>query len=137
MATQQLTGTPLGAAYPATRLVPAVVSGAEVQIECPSWCTVDHTGKTGMWLEDLSHESDFIDLEATVVGKPDGLQLFARLGQDLVSSKAYRRQPFLVLDGGDDADDLTLDAADEFADNLVAFAAQIRELTRAARGVSQ
>lgn len=118
------------------RLVPAVLSGARVHIECPSWCTVDHAEDPNARFEDLSHASEYVDLEATVIGKVDGLQMFARLGLDPVSKNAYRRTPFLVVDGGSEADDLTLEAADGFAENLVAFAAQIRQLTAAARGVS-
>ena len=118
---------------PPSRLVPAVVSGARISIECPAWCTVDHAEDSNLRFEDLSHASDYVDLEATVIGRADGLQMFARLGLDPVSTRAYRRVPFLVLDGGGEADDLTLDAADEFADNLVAFAEQIRDLVRVVR----
>lgn len=134
MATQELTGIAArigGSPLPAPRFVPAIVSGTKIQIECPPWCTVDHAEDVD--LADLSHQSDFIDLEASVVDKPDGMQMFARLGLDPTSKRAYRRQPFLVLDGGQEADDLSLDAADEFADNLEAFADQIRQLARAAR----
>ncbi|MFF0277480.1 DUF6907 domain-containing protein [Streptomyces sp. NPDC004330] len=117
--------------------MPVVISGVAIHIECPAWCTVDHAASSSLHLEDVRHESEHVDLKATVVGLPDDLLLFARLGQSLVSAKAYRTAPYLVLDGGDDADDLTLDNADEFADNLVAFATQIRELTRAARDGAQ
>lgn len=118
---------------PASRLVPAVISGTTAFVECPSWCTVDHAEDPDACFEDLSHASDCVDLESTVIGRADGLQMFARLGLDPVSTKAYRRVPFLVLDGGGEADDLTLDAADEFADNLEAFAAQVRAMARTAR----
>ena len=121
----------------ASRLVPAVISGTRVHIDCPPWCTVDHTSDPGALIEDLSHESDYADLEASIVNKPDGLQLFARLGLDPLSSDPWRRQPFLLIDGGSGPDDLTLDAADEFADNLEAFAAQVRAMARTARGVSR
>ncbi|MEU8525282.1 hypothetical protein AB0C77_06715 [Streptomyces sp. NPDC048629] len=117
----------------APRLVPAVLSGARMHIDCPRWCVVDHAADPGALIEDLSHESDYVDLEASIVNKPDGLQLFARLGLDPLSADPWRQQPFLLIDGGSGPDDLTLDAADEFADSLVGFAAQIRELARAAR----
>ncbi|MEW5658322.1 hypothetical protein ABGT92_23750 [Streptomyces cinereoruber] len=137
MADAKLSGTRVSATsntLTTPRLVSTVVSGAEIAIQCPSWCVIDHAESSNLYLEDVRHESDYADLNAKVIGKADNLQLFARLGQSLVSTQAHRMAPYLVLDGGDDAEELTLDGADEFADNLVAFAAQIRELTRAARG---
>jgi len=135
MDTQQLSRTlPTSAVSPTTTcLVPAVVAGAEPS--CPSWCTNDHaTDLTSP--EDLWHGSDYADLMAPVIGRGQDIVLFARLGLDPASQNPLRRSPFVVVADSADAADLTLEAADEFADNLEVFAAQIRQLTAAARGVS-
>ena len=114
-------------ATPARRIVPALIDGMPVYVECPGWCTIDHVAQNMKFLEDVWHGSDGVDLSA-----PDGLGLvlFARLGTDPYSPKRERRGPFVVIDDGSDSVNLTPQQAEEFADSLVAFAARVRDLAR-------
>ncbi|MFB7605256.1 DUF6907 domain-containing protein [Streptomyces gardneri] len=139
MATQQLSGTRLAGACPSSRLVPTSISGARVHIECPSWCTNDHSTDRALSAEDLWHGSEYEDLMAPVIDRADttDVVLFARLGLDPGSQNPLRRSPFIVVADSSDATNMTPDGADVFADNLEAFAAQIRQLARAARGGTQ
>jgi hypothetical protein len=120
-----------------TRLVPAVVSGQQIHIECPSsWCTVDHVAKPEGFLVDVWHVGDYADLNAPRIGKDPQLVLFARLGIDPYASEPERRQAFVTVDDGGEGFYMTPDLADQFADNLVAFAEQIRTMARTARGAA-
>lgn len=122
---------------PTSRLVPAVVSGTRVLIECADWCTVDHTADPDGPLEDVWHSSDYADLKAPHMGAADDMIAFARLGLDPMSSNPGLRKPFVVVDRGDEGSYMTPDHADRFADNLEAFALQVRAMARIARGVSR
>ena len=122
---------------PSLRLVPAVVSGARVFVECPSWCTVDHTEDPNAPLEDVWHSSDYADLQAPHMGSEDDLIAWARLGLDPASSNPGHRKPFIVIDQGDEGSYMSPDHADRFASNLEAFAAHVRAMARIARGGAQ
>lgn len=117
------------------RLVPAFISGMPVQIECPPWCTNDHATDFALSPEDVWHGSDYSDLKAPVIGRPEDqdVVLFARLGLDPASQNPIRRSPFIVVADSADAADMTPDGAEVFADNLEAFATQIRQMARSAR----
>ncbi|MFI5985082.1 DUF6907 domain-containing protein [Streptomyces sp. NPDC051555] len=117
-----------------TRIVPAMVSGQQIFVECPSWCTVDHVEHAEGFLVDLWHASNYADLNAPRIGKDPELVLFARLGIDPFASEPERQRAFITVDDGGEGAYMTPDQADEFADNLEAFAPQIREMARTARG---
>ncbi|HKR49530.1 MAG TPA: hypothetical protein VJT72_08110 [Pseudonocardiaceae bacterium] len=113
---------------PAHRVVPALVNGQQIFIECRSWCSMDHVAENVRQLADAYHSSDFADLLIrSGSGKPE-LLLSARIGLDPYSPDPARLVPFVVIDDGSDCADLTPQQAEEFADSLVAFAAKVRDL---------
>ncbi|MBT2477619.1 hypothetical protein [Streptomyces sp. ISL-94] len=115
------------------RLAPAVVRGQQILIQCPSWCTIDHVAHAEGFLEDVWHCGDYADLMAPRMGKDPELALFARLGIDPYASEPARRKPFVTVDDGGEGYYMTPDMADEFAENLTAFAEKIRAMARSAR----
>ncbi|MFG2328279.1 DUF6907 domain-containing protein [Streptomyces sp. NPDC048604] len=117
----------------ATRFVPAVVSGTEIQIQCPAWCTIDHVADSNGCIEDVWHSSDHVDLKLPHLGDSDDLFTYAYLGLDPTSSIPGRRKPFVLVEDGGEGYHMSPDQADRFADNLEAFAARIREMARVAR----
>lgn len=137
MATQQSSGTHVLATsnIHTPHLVPAIVSGVTVHIECPtSWCTVDHVADPEGFLADVWHGGEYIHLHAPHMGSSDDMIAWARLGIDPSSSMPEHRRPFVMVSQGDEDKFQTPDQADAFADNLEAFAARIRELAQIARG---
>jgi hypothetical protein len=122
-------------ADPALRLVPALVHGQRVYVECPSWCESDHVAENERHLEDIAHAGAMTDL--VVPGDGPGYQLLvhARLGADLFAPRVEDRVPFVIIDDGAEGFQLTPREADVFADRLLAFAMSVRALGRAA-GVS-
>lgn len=120
-----------------SRLAPAVVSGTRVFVQCPAWCTVDHTEDPNAPIEDVWHSSDYADLKAPHMGSEDDLIAWARLGLDPTSSNPGHRRPFVVVDQGDEGSYMNPDQADAFADNLERFAGRIREMARIAREASR
>lgn len=117
----------------ATRFVPAIVSGTEIRIPCPIWCTVDHLADPDGCIEDVWHSSDYADLKAPHMGTGDDLIAFARLGLDPTSSNPGHRKSFVVVEQGDEGYYMSPDQANAFADNLEAFAAEVRAMARTAR----
>ncbi|MFF4644943.1 DUF6907 domain-containing protein [Streptomyces sp. NPDC001389] len=117
-----------------SRFVPAVVRGQRLLIECPMWCAIDHCKHPTGHLEDIWHGGNFAGLMVPRMEGEASLLAFARIGLDPYSSNPSRRSPFIVLDDGGDSDDMTPEQAEQFADNLEAFAAQIRAMARTARG---
>lgn len=116
----------------AHRIVPAIVHGRQIHIECPSFCTVDHVASPEGFIEDIWHAGDYADLMAPRMGKSPELALFARLGLDPYDSDPARHQTFVTVDDGGEGYYMAPDQAEEFADNLEAFAARIREMARLA-----
>ncbi|MGW0032098.1 DUF6907 domain-containing protein [Streptomyces sp. NPDC003314] len=117
-----------------TRLVPAVVSGTKILVECFDWCTVDHVADPEGFLADVWHGGEYTHLHAPHMGSSDDMIAWARLGIDPASSTPEHRQPFVMVSQGDEDKFQTPEQADAFADNLEAFAARIRELAQIARG---
>ncbi|MFD4912819.1 DUF6907 domain-containing protein [Streptomyces virginiae] len=115
------------------RVVPAVVSGSRIYIDCPSWCTVDHVESPEGHLEDVWHGGDYADLKVPRMDKTPDLLAFARLGLEPMDSDPQRRKAFVAVDDGGEGFYMRPDQADEFADNLEAFAARIRAMARTAR----
>ncbi|MBX9425454.1 DUF6907 domain-containing protein [Streptomyces lateritius] len=122
---------------PTPRFVPAIVSGAAVQIECFDWCTVDHVADPNGLLADIWHGGEYTHLHAPHMGSSDDMIAWARLGIDPSSSTPEHRRPFVMVSQGDEDKLQTPDQADAFADNLEAFAARIREMAQIARGGAQ
>lgn len=118
------------------RIVPAIVSGQQIFIECPSWCTVDHVASPEGHLVDVWHAGEYADLNAPRIGKDPELALFARLGIDPYASEPERRRAFVTVDDGGEGFYMTPDLADQFAANLETFAEQIRAMARTARGAA-
>ncbi|MFJ3878037.1 DUF6907 domain-containing protein [Streptomyces sp. NPDC090077] len=120
-----------------TRVVPAVINGCTCFVECPSWCVIDHVSRPNRFLEDLWHSGTFAGLMAPSMGRDPEVTLLARLGMDPYSRNADRRSPFVNVDDGGEGLDMTPSQAFEYADNLVAFADQIRAMARTAAGVAR
>lgn len=138
MATPQLTGAPVRAADSTTsRLSPALVRGTRIFIQCPAWCTVDHVDEGANHVEDIWHAGDYADLSVPNMTGKTGLLAFARIGVDEQATEPDMRNSFIVVDEGRDGFYLTPEQADEFADNLAAFATRIREMARIAKGESK
>jgi len=115
-----------------SRLVPAVVGGHQIHIECPAWCTVDHVAYAEGFLEDVWHCGGQADLYAPRIGKTPDLALYARLGLDPFDSDPARRKSFITVDDGSEGFYMTPEQAVHFAENLDAFAEQIRGVARTA-----
>lgn len=114
------------AGTPHSRIVPALVSGTRIFIECFAWCTVDHVTTPEGFIEDIWHGGDYADLNVPCIGKSPDLLAFARLGVDPTSSDLAKRQAFVSVDDGGEGYEMTPVQAVEFAGNLEVFAAQIR-----------
>ncbi|MGQ4343546.1 DUF6907 domain-containing protein [Streptomyces sp. SAS_275] len=121
-------------AQPTPNLSPALVNGQRVWVECPHWCTEDHIAANERHLEDVCHTSGAADLIAARKDSAPHLLLLTRLIAG-TGSTAEDRQPLVTIDV-DDVTGMYLEPADadRFADDLVAFAQQVRALARTARG---
>lgn len=121
-----------------TRIVPAMIDGQRVWLECFTWCSIDHVRENQKFLVDVWHSGEFADLEAPRRdGTPD-LLAYARLGVDPFSSNEAMRRPFLFVEDSSSAQGSYLDAehAEQFADNLVAFAEKVRAMGRTLKAVT-
>lgn len=116
---------------PGFRLVPALVGrssepGTIVYVECPDWCTVDHVAARSVFLEDVSHQ-----------GERQGMSLSPSRGER-VPVEVYLSQwpasghdegrPFLAVDVDYEVNAYDRTAALALADQLVAFAENVRRL---------
>ncbi|MEV6547962.1 hypothetical protein AB0M57_04540 [Streptomyces sp. NPDC051597] len=120
------------------RLVPALIHGQRVHLECPIWCVTDHVAENERHLEDVAHAGPLTDL-AVPGGDPFyRLLAHARLGLDNYAPRPEDRVPVVVIDDGSEGHHLSPGEADEFADRLIAFAVTVRALARVAgdRGVA-
>ncbi|NWF25266.1 hypothetical protein HW130_03135 [Streptomyces sp. PKU-EA00015] len=117
-----------------SRIVPAVVSGARIFIECPAWCTVDHVDSAENHIADVWHGGDYANLNVPRLGKSPDLLAFARLGVDPMSSDPAKQTAFVFVDDGGEGYEMSPDQAVDFADNLERFAAEIRAMAATANG---
>lgn len=119
-------------------IVPALVDGQTVYLQCPTWCNVDHVRDSQKFLEDVWHSGTFADLEAPRRNGSPSLLAYARLGLDPFSRDEDMRQPFIFVEDGGSGDGSYMEAehAEQFADNLEAFAQKIRGMAAAMRGVA-
>ncbi|MEU2413965.1 hypothetical protein ABZ736_21735 [Streptomyces sp. NPDC013099] len=114
------------------RLRPALVGGKPIHIECAEWCRIDHVDEGEKHLVDVYHSGESVELEGPRMGGVPEPLLHARLHADTFGTDAARQAPYIIVD--DESDDFHMSPAQalEFADNLVAFAAQVRALAEQA-----
>lgn len=140
MATQQLSGAPERTDQSLTgkRIVPALIDGSSVYLDCPTWCTIDHVRDNQKFLEDVWHSGPFADLETPRRGNTPGLMAYARIGLDPFSRDDEMRRPFIFVEDGNSAEGSYMEAehAETFADNLIAFAEKIRGMAAAIKAVT-
>jgi hypothetical protein len=118
------------------RLVPAVVGKAGTQqrifVECPDFCGVDHT-KGYVELEDITHysASDVAQVSTFFDETTSHTDLTATIASDPTASDPRLREAHLLVDTGTfDEARLTPAMAEELADDLIAFASQLRHKAR-------
>ncbi|WP_406507617.1 DUF6907 domain-containing protein [Streptomyces sp. NBC_00212] len=113
------------------RIVPALIDCAPIYVDCPSWCTVDHVAENEGALEDLFHSSDMATL-FVAHPEPAGPQpiVTVRLNEDPYLIRRDGRGVNIFIDTGSDPYPVDARQADEFADDLVALAAQVRAMAR-------
>jgi hypothetical protein len=122
---------------PGHRLVPALIGNQKnahvAPIECPMWCVENHLATPTMF-EDVTHTSASEDVGVSSFLKPDGsLLMYAMLQADPASPDERLRQAHIGIETGDMPEYHTPDMAEAFADDLMAFASQLRNLARTAR----
>jgi len=125
---------------PGYRLVPALIGtfarNQLAWIECPSWCTEPHASEPSA-LEDITHYADSDMLEIPTFSDPESAAyvLYVRLEADPVASDPRVRETHVLLweDASPMEARLTPEMAEDLADEMIAFASQLRHLARAAR----
>lgn len=123
-----------------SRLVPAKIGRTghvqTIYIECPDWCIVDHSSREGC-LDDVMHYSDGDVVQVlTLTDDESGhSEMYATISADPSASDVRLRAAHIVINDGASATDayLTPDMGEELADELIAFAAQIRHKARTVR----
>lgn len=122
-----------------SRLVPAKVGQPGrvqvVHVPCPEWCVVDHLTRVTC-LEDVVHFSDVDGVTVVTLTDDDTAHsaMTATIGSDPTASDPRLRAAHVLTNSGQAEDAcLTPDMADELADELIAFAAQLRGKARTAR----
>lgn len=124
---------------PQSRLVPALVGPPDrtqiIHIECPtSWCVVDHMDRVA-FLDDVMHYSDCGVVQVSTMTDDDFAhsELYANVSSDPTAADPRLRAAHIVVnDGGPNDAYLTPEMAESFADDLIAFASQIRTAARTA-----
>lgn len=122
---------------PGHRLVPALIGTVKIAhtawIECPFWCIEDHS-EVPTALEDVTHTSKSEDMGISSFLKQDGsLLMYAMLQADPAASDERLRKAHIGIETGGLPDYHTPEMAEAFADDLIAFASQLRHLSRSAR----
>lgn len=119
-------------ALTAPRLRPALVGGKPIHIECPDWCIIDHVAEGEGFLVDVYHGSDSADLMGPQMAEQPEPLLHARLNSDPFGTDTAHHAPHIVVDDEVELFFMAPVQALEFADNLTAFAAQVRALAKRA-----
>lgn len=143
---QQSTQDVLGAvaAFPAMkpghRLVPARIGRKGrmqiVYVECPVWCTEDHVANFQYDVEDITHYGDIDGVAVPTMLNPDEAHFTwsTRVASDPAAAEPSLRAAHVLVDDGSPIEArLTPEMADDLANELIAFAAQIRAAARTAR----
>jgi hypothetical protein len=135
---------PLPAPKPGHRFVPAALGkpGEQVivYIECPAWCSQDHVANWSHYAEDIDHwgQTDAAwDTGCLTRPGDQMLALFARVHSDPVAADPRLRAAHVLMDDESTQVFLTPEMADRMADDLIAFAAQMRHLATRARQANQ
>lgn len=113
------------------RLVPALVGRLTdkptvVHVPCPDWCTVDHLAQRAVFLEDINHQGEPAALTITTL-HPARVPLEVYLSW-WPSSDGISEKPCLSVDLDTEVEVYDRTAALAMADQLVAFAANVRRL---------
>lgn len=122
---------PAVAVRPGYRLVPALVGrstepGTIVYVECPDWCTVDHVASRNVFLEDINHEGERAALQLpSDYSAPAPVEVYLSQWPASQDEKGLTR---LAVDVDYEVSTYGRTAALAFADQLVAFAANVRAL---------
>lgn len=117
-------------------IVTALVNGVQVPVACPAaWCAEQHSAEGFRNVVDIDHTSKHANLYVPCFdGSADDLFAYALLGQDLYSSDSKMRDPHIRVEDSGESNYLTPEQALQFADNLTAFADQIRGLACTGQG---
>lgn len=125
---------PLPEPKPGHRFVPALIGrstepGIITLVECPSWCVIDHVAERSVFVEDVSHSGQSAVLSLTArhparVPLQVSLSWWPALGDG-------NEQPKLAVDLDSEVEVYGRTAALAMADQLVAFAADVRRLAQA------
>jgi hypothetical protein len=131
------------AVSPGFRLVPVSVGRpGRVQVAhlpCPTWCVLDHLAERIVAVEDISHRGDVDHVQVPTMGDAlySAFELYTQLYSDPASEDPRMQiAAVVVTDGSRDAY-LAPDMADEMADELIAFAMQVKETAGIARLASE
>lgn len=121
------------AVKPGYRLVPALVGrttdpGVIVYVECPAWCTVDHVAERSVFLEDISHDGERLGMSFSP-SRGDRVPFEVYLSQWSGLAEENNR-PYLAVDLDCEVSSYGRTAALALADQLVAFAADVRRLAQ-------
>jgi hypothetical protein len=127
-------GTQAAAQVSPQRLAPAVVDGAVIYVDCPAWCTTDHTTPGQLLLEDITHHGqDAALLVSSRESAPDFLAYAGIVSEPFCRDTSGFGASIRVHDQAAVEEYLTPDMADRLADDLVAFAARVRDMARTVR----
>lgn len=109
-----------------TRLVPAHIGGIECFISCPSWCVLDHVREDEAHLADVCHYGEQHTLTLPV---PMLAPVSVRLAQwpNVIDDEDGGRV-YLAVDTDSEINSYQRPAALALADQLVAFAADVRAI---------
>ncbi|MEU3204275.1 hypothetical protein ABZ702_10395 [Streptomyces cyaneofuscatus] len=105
---------------------------ARLKIECFEWCTEDHTEP--QFADDIIHAGQPAELELTGQDGERVPLLHSRLGVDPFSPDTDQRNPHVVVDDEQSMYFLPPMQALEFADEMTAFADEVRAQARRAAG---
>lgn len=105
---------------------------ARLKIECFEWCTEDHTEP--QFADDIIHAGQPAELELTGETGERVPLLHSRLGVDPFSPDTAQRNPHVVVDDEQSMYFLPPMQALEFADEMTAFADEVRAQARRAAG---
>lgn len=129
-------------ARPGYQLVPALIGKPEASIftpiECPTtWCTEDHVDEHVRNIEDVMHIGQAANLRVPsfAPGTATPISLHAEVQSDPVAADPRLRAAHIVIQdgGGSTYCHLDEDMTDSVADQLVAFASELRQKARTAR----
>ncbi|MFE5629944.1 DUF6907 domain-containing protein [Streptomyces sp. NPDC056543] len=120
-----------------TRLVPAVVGvkgrTQRIHVECPIWCVVDHSRI--VTLDEVTHysSSDVVQVPTFLHEDTSHSDLSLSISVDPDSPDPREREAHILVDNGTfEEARLTPQLAEELADDLIAFASQLRHRAREA-----